>query len=52
MPNAEQFRVTPRTDLQWGRPQFRAPSLLTPQQRLKDLEFSADFRSKDWLRQP
>jgi hypothetical protein len=52
LPSAEQFRVTPRTDLQWGRPQFRAPRLLTPEQRLKDLQFAADFRAKDWMRQP
>ena len=40
-------RITPRTDLQWGRPLFQAPSLPTPRQRLEDLNFASDFRSKD-----
>lgn len=40
-------RIAPRTDLQWGRPLFQAPSLPSPRQRLEDLRFASDFRSKD-----
>ena len=40
-------KITPRTDLQWGRPLFQAPSLPTPSQRLEEMRFASDFRNKD-----
>ncbi len=40
-------RITPRTDLQWGRPLFQAPSLPTPNQRLEELRLNSEFRAKD-----
>jgi hypothetical protein len=44
------LRITPRTDVQWGRPLFKAPALATPRQREEELRFAADFRTKDWLK--
>ncbi len=35
-----------RTDIQWGSPIFRAPSLPTPQQLNNDLPFTVNFRGK------
>ncbi len=44
------LRIASRTDVQWGRPLFKAPSLPTPTQRADELRFSSDFRTKDWLK--
>lgn len=35
-----------RTDVQWGSPIFRAPSLPTPQQLNNELPFTVNFRGK------
>lgn len=35
-----------RTDIQWGSPIFRAPSLPTPQQINNELPFTVNFRGK------
>ncbi len=45
----DNVRNTPKTDLQWGRPLFRAPALVSPQ-RIEDLKFDSDFRTRDLVR--
>ncbi|OIR08159.1 hypothetical protein GALL_96600 [mine drainage metagenome] len=45
----DNIRMTPKTDLQWGRPLFRAPALVSPQ-RIEDLKFDVEFRAKDRAR--
>jgi hypothetical protein len=47
--SANQERDQPaerRTDIQWGSPIFRAPSLPTPQQLSNELPFTVNFRGK------
>lgn len=44
---AEQHHAAERrTDIQWGSPIFRAPSLPTPQQLSNELPFTVNFRGK------
>ncbi|MBI5769978.1 MAG: hypothetical protein HZA93_19540 [Verrucomicrobia bacterium] len=46
-PRDEGFSGHPlRTDVAWGRPQFRPPTLPTPRQIHYDLPFMVNFSSK------
>ena len=42
--------VVTRTDVQWGGPVFKAPSLPTPQQFSNELPFFVSFPSKSYSR--
>ena len=44
--DATLVRLVPRSDVQWGGPVFRAPTLLTPKQIRNELPFSVNFSSK------
>jgi len=41
------LRLAARTDLQWGRRVFQAPSLPLPRLPMHEVQFSPAFRSKD-----
>jgi hypothetical protein len=45
--DSETVHLLTRTDVQWGNPIFRAPTLPTPHQLSSELPFTVNFRGKE-----